>query len=565
MSLQSTPHIATHGAASGRRRPRRQGGIRLLIATVLSLLLADLPLAADREEVNILVLLSYNAFLPWSQDFLDGLAQTQQAHDARIHYFIETLNAAQLNGGMSDAQWSDYLADKYRGVQLHGVLAESVPAGRVLEASVARLPAGIPMVFYTASDIVPSPNKRSLIAQEQSAVRGTLMLALQQNPDATELLLIEGQGGGNRPVREMLQPLLDELPQLNVSYLADFSLQQLREHLAQLPPDSIVLFDLVFNDNTGQRFVPKQVLAQLAHASSAPIYSFWGSLMGSGVVGGHMIDARKTAQQMVAAMFDRLHDGQYRDTYDLLQTYIDWKAIDKHGIAPSSIPADASVLGRPPGLLQAYRTEIGLLGLALGLTLVISAFWVRKLTRVNNKLKREKLRAENLARRDLLTGLYNRRAFFEFAAQAYREARRMQQPVAIIMLDIDHFKRINDTHGHPAGDRVIQAMAALIEQTKRDIDISARFGGEEFIILLPATDLAGAEQLAERIRASCEAGRLDHEGREIRYTVSAGVNCNRAPTGAADIDRDIKQADDALYAAKTQGRNRVITRAEAAA
>ena len=123
------------------------------------------------------------------------------------------------------------------------------------------------------------------------------------------------------------------------------------------------------------------------------------------------------------------------------------------------------------------------------------------------------------------------------------------------MFDIDHFKKINDSYGHQAGDAVIQQTAELVRQSTRDADIAGRYGGEEFVVLLPDTDSEGALTFAERLRQSIEAHEVVHEGRSIRFTVSLGIADLSEPTnGYAQL---IERADTALYSSKASGRNQV--------
>ena len=160
-----------------------------------------------------------------------------------------------------------------------------------------------------------------------------------------------------------------------------------------------------------------------------------------------------------------------------------------------------------------------------------------------------------LANTDVLTGLLNRRRFMECASTEFARAERYRRELAILMLDIDHFKSINDTHGHAAGDQTLKAMAHCMQQVLRTSDWPARWGGEEFAILMPETTLAGAALLAERLRAELAALVIEVPGAPLRFTISAGV------TARIDDDRHfmalMERADAALYAAKHAGRNRV--------
>jgi len=165
----------------------------------------------------------------------------------------------------------------------------------------------------------------------------------------------------------------------------------------------------------------------------------------------------------------------------------------------------------------------------------------------------ESRRRETLG--DHLTGLANRRAFFEAAEQELQRSQVMPRPTALIVIDADRFKTINDRHGHPGGDAVLRHLAGILGDTFREVDVVARIGGEEFAVLLPSTDLARAVVVAERLRASVAAHPALLDGEQVDYTVSAGVAA--AMDGSGGVDLLLKQADRALYAAKRAGRNRV--------
>jgi len=156
---------------------------------------------------------------------------------------------------------------------------------------------------------------------------------------------------------------------------------------------------------------------------------------------------------------------------------------------------------------------------------------------------------------DPLTGCYNRRQFQELALKEIRQAWRYNTQFCLMMMDIDHFKSVNDTHGHAFGDEVLKMMARVCKQTLRESDIFARFGGEEFIVLLTQTDLNGGAIVAERLRQNIEACSVPLPTEEMfKFTVSIGVvgsNCSD------DLEELIKRADDALYFAKEHGRNQV--------
>lgn len=169
--------------------------------------------------------------------------------------------------------------------------------------------------------------------------------------------------------------------------------------------------------------------------------------------------------------------------------------------------------------------------------------------------KRREEGLHQLARLDPLTGVSNRRHLMERARQEWVRADRFGLPLALIMLDIDHFKRVNDRYGHAVGDRAICAVATICEDCVREIDIVGRYGGEEFVIVLPGTDLDGARKLGRRLRKLiAETVLQDEKGRPFTLTASLGIA--QLGTGAT-LDRLLVLADTALYRAKRAGRNRV--------
>jgi diguanylate cyclase (GGDEF)-like protein len=181
------------------------------------------------------------------------------------------------------------------------------------------------------------------------------------------------------------------------------------------------------------------------------------------------------------------------------------------------------------------------------------------LTASKEEVVRQNEQLERLATRDPLTGCLNRRAFYEAFEERLREARSTNGPLSCVMLDIDHFKRVNDTHGHAVGDRVIQEVAKKLLDSSRSADLVCRYGGEEFCVVLPGLDMAAAQAFAERARerieAECGPGVRDVEG--LLVTVSLGVES--LTDGSLAAPALIDRADQALYRAKRGGRNRVCT------
>lgn len=204
------------------------------------------------------------------------------------------------------------------------------------------------------------------------------------------------------------------------------------------------------------------------------------------------------------------------------------------------------------GVLPYYELSYRAIEIGLSIDVILLSIALAEQFRL---LQKEKLIAENLSRLDPLTGLFNRRAFYEMAEPIRHNALRYDHLMSAIIFDIDKFKLINDQFGHNVGDEVIKAAAEMTQKLKRKGDISARWGGEEFVILLPETGIERARAFAERLRKAIESIELNNLPMSVPFTVSLGVA--QISENVNSIEQLIKLADTRMYQAKENGRNQV--------
>ncbi|OMH29527.1 hypothetical protein BGP75_19710 [Motiliproteus sp. MSK22-1] len=178
-----------------------------------------------------------------------------------------------------------------------------------------------------------------------------------------------------------------------------------------------------------------------------------------------------------------------------------------------------------------------------------------KLQYMTEQLRKANANLQQLANRDSLTDVFNRRRFMELANSSYALSRRSSTPLSLIMLDVDHFKQINDSYGHDSGDITLIELVAVCNDVLREVDVLGRIGGEEFAILLPDTEQHGAYSVAERLRKKIADISISYEDQQFGITVSMGI----AELGEEGdtVHHLMKRADDALYQAKREGRNSV--------
>jgi len=232
-------------------------------------------------------------------------------------------------------------------------------------------------------------------------------------------------------------------------------------------------------------------------------------------------------------------------------------------LAEGDLAAPLEMRGRVPGALKAlqanlrhltWQTQAVAAGDLTQHVMFLGEFSAAFNTMVDRlKELQDQLREEAI--RDPLTGLLNRRYLMETMPRELARANREGRPVAVMMVDVDHFKDVNDTRGHEGGDHVLRALGDLLRRMTRASDVACRWGGEEFVVLLPGTSIEIATRRADEMRAAFEAQSVHVGGRPIRCTVSVGIS--GFPVHGSMPDALLAAADGAMYAAKAAGRNRV--------
>lgn len=218
----------------------------------------------------------------------------------------------------------------------------------------------------------------------------------------------------------------------------------------------------------------------------------------------------------------------------------------------------ASVLGALVSSLTVWgwlpHTRLGFHAVELGMVVdaILLALALAEQVRFNQRARQT---AEAAARVDPLTGLANRRGFEATASTLWATSQRHERPLSVLMIDLDNFKAINDRHGHPLGDELLRRIARLMQANWRDTDVLARWGGEEFIVLMPDTDLDGACAVAERFRAACRTLAVVANGESVSVTLSIGATSRSEREHS--LDALIAEADRHLYRAKREGRDRI--------
>jgi len=277
---------------------------------------------------------------------------------------------------------------------------------------------------------------------------------------------------------------------------------------------------------------------------------------------------RVTSAQLMRAQVQALVSlGRDFDTDGYCEARL--PAIRAHLAANISLPtylalqntwAQGIIARIPDDLPRAELTSFVLRITGLDQAIAAQAYEVEHLGSLKRRLddaRASQRKLRRLARTDSLTGLVNRASIDAHLERAVDAATRSQHPLSVIAVDIDRFKSVNDEHGHAAGDQVLRAVTRRMESALRDGDWLGRYGGEEFLVVLQNTDVAGANEIAERLRARVGADAIDVEGAKFRLTISLGVAALTPKETAHEL---VARADGALYDAKRSGRDRVAVR-----
>ena len=265
----------------------------------------------------------------------------------------------------------------------------------------------------------------------------------------------------------------------------------------------------------------------------------------------------------IAELF--LQTGEDRRFTDLAEKANSWLGIDTEGVGNliadvgNLIPEAESVFetrllakSEADSILEDARD-------ALMLRTLLAQQQIDTLEHTAESLKKKTVSLEKASQRDALTGLYNRAFLDPYLNREFDLAARNNTPLSVAFADLDRFKAVNDTHGHHAGDQVLIAVANILKSNVREVDIVARFGGEEFILVFPDTDYMLVKSICERITRSIEASRHDIDGQSLPVTISMGLATHNDGRQFESVTELVGAADKALYSAKLQGRNRSIS------
>lgn len=545
---------------------------------------------------KVLLINSYHPQYEWTAELTRGVSEQLTSSMEEADLRVEFLDGRRMVGNEAYPRSLAALFQiKYRQYHPDVVITSDDYALDFMLKWGDRLFPGVPVVFSGVNVFRPEhlnarPRYTGLL--EGMEIEGNLALIMRLRPDTSRIIMLAdrtefGLQMGHHASSVMQQFTRDRrYPRVKLELWDDLNFDELAQRLAALPESAAVLMLAIHKDNEGRYFSFARDLPALTAGSKAPMFGMWGSLLlGQGVVGGlmnnpynHGRHATMIAQQVLAGIPPSELPVTTETAY--LPSF-DYRALQKFNIKKDLLPPDSTLSFEPQSIWYRYRQMIiTTLAIVLGLASTVAVLlvnihhrrqaemnlkqWnrdldkqVRTRTRELEEQARELTQLGNemrqLAYTDTLTTLPNRRAGQERLKSLLSREGAGTQLLSIALIDLDHFKQINDSFGHEVGDKVLVEAAGRIRDALRPEDQVFRWGGEEFLVVLSATTADQAIMVSERIREqiqqpSCTPVR--------RVTTSIGTASH---TPGEQLDTLLLRADVALYQAKQAGRNRVIS------
>jgi diguanylate cyclase (GGDEF)-like protein len=525
--------------------------------------------AGVSAQKNILVLHSYHQGLEWTDQISEGIRAVFPYKD-EVKIYYEYLDAKRNYTEKYYDKLISLYREKARVINFDAIIVSDNEAFNFMIEYGDELYPKTPIVFCGVNNLKSYllENKKDICGiVERAEHREILNLILKLHPNLNELIIINDKTLTGREIQEELKVILKDYEnKLDYQIWDTFTLDQLQNRLKNLDKNNVLYLLVLNRDKNGNYISYNQGIDKIREVSKIPIYGAWDFYLGKGIVGGKLISAQEQGKES-ALIAKKIINGQKalceKTIYNKENNYIfDYLELKRYNIAENELPAGSKIINYPKTFFERNDKFLvwGLALLAFIIMILLIVFYFKneekqKLDKLNMELEEKvKERTKELKKMtitDELTGLFNRGRILKLLEIEVEKAKRYNRNLSVIMMDIDFFKRVNDNYGHQFGDKVLKTLSNILKQNTRNIDFVGRYGGEEFLIILPETDLKKAYLAAEKLREKIKETEIN--GLDSNITVS----CGAAQFKDELSDQLIKRADDLLYKAKANGRDRV--------
>jgi len=511
------------------------------------------------DEINVLFISSFEKSIPASVSLERGLSKAFEKTSQRNNIFYEYMDFQELEL-KSYYFYRDYLKEKYSNVEFDYIVCWGFNSIELLALYRDIFPDS-KRIFLEGSKEMDRKElylKSDTIIKTVPEYSATIEEILRIKK--TEKIIVIGTTdrlGQNRV--DILEKIISGLKErVEIEYLLDKNIDEISSKLGRYSSNTIAFYLLMFSDGFGKKMTPYEISQIICRDSKVPVFSFWNALLGSGIAGGNLISFEVIGGKVGNFIFSG-EDERCKKISPMGVAY-DYRALKKWDINERKLLPTARVINKPPNFLIRYKMEIFILTAILTFVMTITFLIYRQflMKKTNKKflvlyeeIKKKNQQLNIISELDSLTGLKNRRAMDKTIIEELERSSRYGEPLSTLLIDVDYFKKINDTYGHSTGDMVLREISLLLKQNIRSVDSIARWGGEEFLILAPNTDLKESRKFGEKIRARVEEFEFTKAG---RLTVSIGISQHRE---GETFNRLYERVDEALYSAKAKGRNRI--------
>ncbi|MFZ1987107.1 MAG: GGDEF domain-containing protein [Desulfatitalea sp.] len=534
--------------------------------------------AYAQETRKVLVLHSYHLGCEWTDRITEGIQSVFApfAKDIQLHF--EYLDTLRHGGPDYFPTLADFYRFKLKDTRFDAVIVSDDDALRFIRQFAPRLAPGVPVVFCginAREDALSPAQENETGVVEQIGHQATLSLMLQLHPQCRRIIFLVDNGMADGGLVEGMKTMLTLLePQVEVEIWDGVAPAELPAKLVGLTPADLIYLLLFDHDKGSDDARAADMVRLVTRWSPVAVYSSLDFYLGKGIVGG-MITSAFRQGELAGQMALRILSGQRVGdiapmTRSPNQYMFDGRKLKQFYLNQSQLPPGSAVIHEQPVFWDRHGTLF--LGVAAGtivLAIVMLGFVMRqkdkqRLLALNNveldgRIKEKSaqllLASQRLKKQSLIdgvTGMPNRRYIFQRLAEEIKKAQRYGLPLSVMLFDIDGFKLINDRYGYLTGDKVLRDVGQAIRRSVREIDLVGRYGGEDFLVLLPNTTIDQAWISATRIRESLQA--LQWEQGQVQVTVSGGLALARKNSPAELIS----QVDARLRIAKQQGGDRVV-------
>lgn len=540
--------------------------IVLILISVFFLITAEVS-----AEKDILVLHSYHQGLEWTDQISEGIRSVFPYKD-EVKIYYEYLDTKRNYSKKYYDKLISLYREKARIIDFDAIIVSDNAAFNFILEYGEELYPNTPVVFCGVNNLNQERlNNHGDICGivERAEHRQTLNLILKLHPNLNKLIIINDQTLTGRNIKEELKVILKEYQEeLDYEIWDTFTIEELQQRLIEMDRNNVIYLLVLNRDKNGNFISYNQGIDKIKEVSKNPIYGAWDFYLGKGIVGGRLISAQAQGRE-AALMAKEIINGQNDFCAKIVQNtannyLFDYLELQKYDISQAELPAEGRIVNQPePFLERNYRYLIwGLIFLSAVIVILLIIFYFKykerqKIEKMNRELEQKveertkKLRKMVIT--DELTNLFNRRRILELLEIELEKAKRYKRDLALIMIDLDFFKKINDSLGHQFGDKVLKKIGEIMQQNTRNLDLVGRYGGEEFLLILPETNLEKAALVAEKLRQKIK--KSDIEGLDFKLTASFGA----VQYEGESSHQLIKRADDLLYKAKKEGRDRVET------